>query len=160
MMRVKNGIFFYLSARLPPFWIESRQCDVTDLTLFQSSNIRHPCAVVNMAVAVKSDIQLSNYIRAEIILKRKDDDSILLWKCKSESKWGLPWFLLEETKGFREEIERWFSNQLGPLVSDYLALSHLTELTILPYHWCVFLTHSLLFLKLNNNFISTGKTDS
>lgn len=113
-----------------------------------------------MAVAVKSDIQLSNYIRAEIILKRKDDDSILLWKCKNESKWGLPWFLLEETKGFREGIERWCSNQLGPLVSDYLALSHLTELTILPYHWCVFLTHSLLFLKLNNNFIITGKTDS
>ena len=56
--------------------------------------------------------QLLNCLKAEIILKRKDDDSILLWKCKSESQWELPRFFLKENESFRGGIERWCSNQL------------------------------------------------
>ena len=69
---------------------------------------------VNMA-----NTAVSNYcknsdscFRAEIILKRKNDGSILLWRCDSESQWELPWFFLKESESFQQGIERWCSNQL------------------------------------------------
>ncbi|XP_068748492.1 uncharacterized protein [Montipora capricornis] len=52
-------------------------------------------------------------IKAEIIMTRKDDNSILLWKCKGESQWEFPCFLLEETESFHDGIERWCYSQLG-----------------------------------------------
>ena len=52
-------------------------------------------------------------IKAEIIMTRKDDNSILLWKCKGESQWEFPSFLLEETESFHDGIERWCYRQLG-----------------------------------------------
>ena len=59
-----------------------------------------------------AESQLMNCFKVEIILKRNDDDSVLLWRWKDENKWELPWFLLRETESFQQEIERWCSNQL------------------------------------------------
>ena len=53
-----------------------------------------------------------NCFRVEIILKRKNDDSILLWRCENESLWELPCFFLKESESFQQGIERWCSNQL------------------------------------------------
>lgn len=59
-----------------------------------------------------AESQLMNCFKVEIILKRNNDDSILLWRWKDENKWELPWFLLRETESFQQEIQRWCSNQL------------------------------------------------
>ena len=66
-----------------------------------------------------AESQLLNCFKVEIILKRNDDDSILLWRCKDENKWELPWFLLRETESFQQEIHRWCSNQLVSSVCGF-----------------------------------------
>lgn len=55
---------------------------------------------------------LAHCIRAKIILKTNDNDSVLLWKSGSENQWELPWFVLKENESFQEGIERWSSDQL------------------------------------------------
>ena len=71
---------------------------------------------VNMASNWEnSKSQLSHCFRAEIILKNKDDDSMLLWRCKDGSQWQLPGFLLNENESFREGIETWCTEQLVSL---------------------------------------------
>ena len=53
-----------------------------------------------------------NCFRAEIILKRKDDNSVLLWKCSNDNQWELPRFILKENESFRDGIHRWSSSHL------------------------------------------------
>ena len=60
----------------------------------------------------QDDSQLVNCFKAEIILKRKDDISVLLWKCSNDNQWQLPWFILKENESFRDGIHRWSSNHL------------------------------------------------
>ena len=87
------------------------------------------------------DRQLLNCLKAEIILNRKDDDTILLWKCKNENQWELPCFLLKENESFREGLQRWCTNQL--LVSDIYVWK-------LHYKWCILVNNTINLLTLRD----------
>lgn len=125
MTTVKCGTSFCLFASLPPCWIGTSRHSVT---ILYSVPVLHPvsncCSAVSQPVTFGNEVNMantavSNYcknsdscFRAEIILKRKNNDSILLWRCDSESQWELPWFFLKESESFQQGIERWCSNQL------------------------------------------------
>lgn len=84
-----------------------------------------------------AESQLMNCFKVEIILKRNDDDSILLWRWKDENKWELPWFLLRETESFQQEIQRWCSNQLVSNVCGFTLAIVLYVETILKSNVCI-----------------------
>ena len=120
MTTVKCGISFCLSASLPPCWIGTSR----HKTPSQSSTVWNCCSAVSQHVTFANEVNManiavSNYcknsdscFRAEIILKRKSDGNILLWRCDNESQWELPWFRLKESESFQQGIEGWCSNQL------------------------------------------------
>jgi len=84
--------------------------------------------------------QLVNCFRAEIILKRKDDNSVLLWKCSNDSQWELPRFILKENESFREGIHRWSSSHLVRKASFSInVLVACTLFCLLLFIHCVFL---------------------
>ena len=84
-----------------------------------------------------AESQLMNCFKVEIILKRNDDDSVLLWRWKDENKWELPWFLLRETESFQQEIQRWCSNQLVSNVCGFTLAIVLYVETILKSNVCI-----------------------
>ena len=84
-----------------------------------------------------AESQLMNCFKVEIILKRNDDDSVLLWRWKDENKWELPWFLLRETESIQQEIQRWCSNQLVSNVSGFTLAIVLYVETILKSNVCM-----------------------
>lgn len=84
-----------------------------------------------------AESQLMNCFKVEIILKRNNDDSILLWRWKDENKWELPWFLLRETESFQQEIQRWCSNQLVSNVCGFTLAIVLYVETILKSNVCI-----------------------
>ena len=95
-------------------------------------------AAKNMALDCDcAESQLMNCFKVEIILKRNDDDSILLWRWKDENKWELPWFLLRETESFQQEIQRWCSNQLVSNVCGFTLAIVLYVETILNSNVCI-----------------------
>ena len=84
-----------------------------------------------------AESQLMNCFKVEIILKRNNDDSILLWRWKDENKWELPWFLLRETESFQQEIQRWCSNQLVSSVCGFTLAIVLYVETRLKSNVCI-----------------------
>ena len=85
--------------------------------VLQPFGMRHDVNMASSCDAVKDrkkqdDSEEVNCFRAEIILKRKDDNSVLLWKCSNDNQWELPRFILKENESFRDGVHRWSSSHL------------------------------------------------